>query len=495
MPAHSPQTESKQLDVRHYLTLLRLQLIPCCLIVLVCGMAATIVSYSLPKRFQASSTVSIEQNVISDLVKGIAITPSVDSKLRLLRVHLLSRALLLKVASSLDMDLNAVTPAQKEALVDSLRSRIVVQHDEKKGLFIISYLDSDPYRARDFVNTITRMYIEENTAAKRQESYDATAFLAEQIAEYQKRIEDAQNAIDDFKSQKGMYLGLNEQILRQQIKEKEQKLEQTEIRKTELKARLAILTQEPASRKLLREKELQLNTLRGQYTERHPAVMRLREEIRALKESLESGQGDEETSSIEYQTALVELRSIEETEKNVKAALEKDTQDLQELPAIRRELATLEQSRINVMNIYDQLVARFGQSEVSKQMELQDKAVSFRVIDAAAEPSWHTSPARHLIILGGIALGVALAGLWLLGNDLLRGKIHTADDLKRYGVRVLSKLPQLLPDDYLRQQRRRVLAVAATVCLLLVLVGIAFTEFKQMPYMERLLASVRSAIL
>ena len=46
------------------------------LLVLMTLLAMTLgvfISYSLPKKFEAKSTVFIEQSVISDLVKGIAI--------------------------------------------------------------------------------------------------------------------------------------------------------------------------------------------------------------------------------------------------------------------------------------------------------------------------------------------------------------------------------------------------------------------------------------
>jgi hypothetical protein len=138
------------------------------------------------------------------------------------------------------------------------------------------------------------------------------------------------------------------------------------------------------------------------------------------------------------------------------------------------------------MRIYEQLVARFGQSEVSNQMELQDKAVSFRVIDAAVTPTAHIFPKRYLWMIGGIMLGFVLAGAVVLGNDLLRGKIRSAHDLNVYALPILIKLPSIAPPDTLaRQNRSTFTAAAVTVCLLLLICAAAAMEFLDLPYIEK----------
>lgn len=484
-------------DPRRYVTLLLADTTLICGIVAAVSVIAFVLSYALPKRYSAESTVSIEQNIVSDLVKGIAVTPSAESKMRLLSVHLLSRNILEKVASTLDMDLTARTHQQREALILSLRGRIDIRHDVKRGLFTVSYTDNNPVLARDFVNTMTRLYIEESTAEKRQESYDATDFLNEQIRMFQKRIEEAQIAIDSFKSQKGMYLGLNEQLLRQQISQQEQRLEELRIRRNELTAKQALLTDKAVLAEQLRTKELALRTARAAYTERHPAVKRLMLDIQKLKESVATSDDapSESPASAEYLSVKVELQSIAEMEANLAASLAENVNELKELPAIRTELAELEQRKANEMRIYEQLVARFGQSEVSKQMELQDKAVSFRVIDAAVVPTVHIFPRRYLFMLGGIVVGFALAGGVVFGRDFLRGKIRSPHDLGAYNLPILIKLPNTAPPAALAGQKRKTLAVAAgTVCLLLMICLIAALEFLNLPYVEKAIALAKRAV-
>ena len=529
--------------MRRLLSLASSSLTLICLTAVSLTLAGVILSYALPKKYEASSTVFIEQNVINDLVKGIAITPSIEAKLRILKVSMLSRAMLLAVAGDLDMDLDARDPAREEAMLQSMRTNADVRQDEKRGLFFITYTDANPVLARDFVNTITRRYIEESTASKRKESFEATSFLENQIKIFQGRIENAQQAIDRFKTEKGMYLGLNEHLLREEIREQEQRLENIRIQKTEQIAKIRLFSSQARLNEELEQKEQALRGLLAMYTEKHPAVRRAREDISSLRREMENGQqpagitensgrqadpdkqkqpqtnaaakeefpaapssengrnqgatalaggqnraGKEGGSSLDYQKAQVELRSLEEMETNLRASIERNMAYLRELPVIRTELAALEQTKENEVVIYQQLVSRFGQSEVSKQMELQDKAVNFKVIDPAVLPTFPVSPNRPLIILGGMVVGILLGVGLAMGNDLLRGRIRSAKDLAPYDLEVLATLPRLIPSESDKGRARRSLLVAATLCLMLAAGGVALLEFLQLPYVEHALA-------
>ncbi len=53
-------------------------------------------SFTLPKRYSADTTVFIERNVIDSLVRGIAVSPDINDRIRVLRYAILSRDLITK---------------------------------------------------------------------------------------------------------------------------------------------------------------------------------------------------------------------------------------------------------------------------------------------------------------------------------------------------------------------------------------------------------------
>ncbi len=491
MKKHDIRVSSDQgsgLNIARYLTLLHNNIKLICVVVILCSIIGFVVSYLVPKKFQASSLISIEESIVSDLVEGIAITTSADSKIRLLELQLLSRNTLTQVASLLDMDLHATTAAQKEALILSLRRNIYISHDKKRGFFSVTFLDPNAILARDFVNTLIRVYVEANTSEKRQESFDATTFLSEQIKIFQDRIDKAQQDIDAFKTEQGMFLNLNESLTQQEINTLDEQLENLAITKNKLLSQQHMQSDSSLLAEELRTKEAELRSAQSIYTKRHPIVQRLNLDIKGLKARLEESKQISQDQSVnaQFQGTQIELAALEEREKNIKKERERNIKNLEKLPAIRTQMADLEQRKANEMLIYQKLVSRFGQSEVSKQMELQDKAVSFKVIDAAVTPATFVFPKRYLFMLGGIFAGFALGIGLVIARSILRTRIYSAHDLNIYTVPVLAKLPVIIKPELLRKKERsNYIAMGITASVILLVIIAAAIEFLGLPHIEK----------
>jgi len=435
-------------------------------------LAAIVISYVMPKKYEAESIVFIEQNVISDLVKGIAVTPSMEMKIKAIKVTMKSRSMLLNVIKDLDLDLNVQNDQELDGLIAGLQNRIDIVLDERRGVFKISFADTDPVLARDVVNTLTRLYIEENTSTKRKESFEATKFLAEQIDIFKERIDQAEADIDHFKSEAGMMLSSNEGILKREIDEAEDALEEVRIRMNALETSRSVLLNNTPLRKQLDEQRMHLKILLTRYTRNHPAVKHLQSAIAETERQLNSKNRQELSAvyrSSEYQGIKVELASLKNIKENLEAEVSEKKDALKNIPALRTRLLELERKKQNEVIIYEKLVSRYGQSEVSKEMELQDKSMSFRVLDPAVVPSTHSSPNRPLIILLGIVGGIGLGLGIIVLMDLINPSIKSLDDLREFGVPVLAVVPKMHDEALLAKQKvraRRVYAVG--------LVGIIF---------------------
>ncbi len=480
------------LNLGRYITLINNNIKFICTVVIVTSLMGFVVSYLIPKKFQASSTISIEENIVSDLVKGIAITSTAESKVRLLEVELLSRNMLLQVASLLDLDLMAQTSEQKEKLVLALRKSTLISHDNKRGIFSVSFQDKDAVIARDFVNTLIRVYIETSTSEKRQESFDATSFLGDQIEIFQTRIQTAQEAIDKFKAEQGLFLSLNEGFIQQKINSINQQLDSIRIEKNKLLSEQHMLSDASKLAEELHAKENELRDAQAIYTQKHPIVQRLTLDVTALKKRLEEEQNKPVSESVNtaFQGAQIELVSLEETEKNLLMELDENLKNLELLPGIRTQLSDLEQQKANEMTIYEKLVGRFGQSEVSKQMELQDKAVSFKVIDVAVTPSTFVFPKRFIFMIGGIIAGFGLAIGLILARSILLPKIYTVEDLQAYAVPVLAKLPEIIqPEVLARKRKNNIIVIAITFCVVGAICAAAVLEFLGFTFIERFFPS------
>src|SRR5262249_38268675 len=154
---------------------------------------------SKPSTYTASTRIFLDTaTLLKPLLEGLAIEPDVNTELEVMKQTLTTRSNLEKVARITDLDITAATPVEMERLLDGLRNRTIVQTDGR-FLLSISYRDTDPVRARDVVQALTRVFIDTNLGTTREEIADAEIFLDRQIAQYEKALETAEQQLVKFK--------------------------------------------------------------------------------------------------------------------------------------------------------------------------------------------------------------------------------------------------------------------------------------------------------
>jgi len=449
-------------------------------------------SYLLPRKYESTSTVFIEKNVISELVKGITVTPSMEDTINVLTYAITSRTLLTRVIDGMDLNLGK-SEKDSEALIKNLQLNTKVKVKDK-NLFTISFTDSNPKVARDFVNTLVRLYIEDNTSSKRGESYNATQFLTEQIGTFNEKLQKAESEVNAYKRDKGGVIALDEGKLFQEIGVAQQKLYDLELRRRQLEGMRQVTrkTNDPLESKLA-ALQRRLSELRVQYTDSYPEVITVKGEIETAKEQLKS------RSSADYQALdPQELAKIESeisaskvTEEGPRRYIATNKNVLQSIPAAKAGLERLELEKQNQKKIYDQLFARQGQSEVSKQMEVQDKSTTFRVVDPAVLPVKPTSPNRLRIMLLGIFGSLAASFGLLVLLDQMDSSLKEVDGAKELGLPLLAVIPRMVEPVVVARQRQRFwrLSAASAVYFLAMLVFPAM-ELLELPYMDRVLDQV-----
>ena len=457
--------------------------------------AVFVISFLLPKKYESSSTVFIENNVISEMVKGITVTPSMEDTIKVLTYAITSRTLLTKVVDSLGMSPDR-DGTSIEGLIKDLQSKTQVKLKDKH-LFTISFTDQNPQMARDFVNTLVRVYIEQNMSSKRGESYDATKFLTEQIATFNSKLEKAESEVNNYKRNKGGIIAIDEGKLFQEISLAQQKLYDLELRRHQLEGMRQVTrkTNDPLLAKLS-ALQRKLDDLLVQYTESFPEVMQVKGDIETVKEQLDLRKGAEYQSLDPQEVAKIEseIAAIKVNEDGLHRYISSNKALLQHIPEAKAGLEKLELEKQNQKNIYDQLFVRQGQSEVSKQMEVQDKSTTFRVVDPAILPVKPSSPNRLKIMMMGIFGGVALSFGMLLLLDQLDGSVKDVEFVKGLGAPVLAIIPRMQHPALVNRQRRRSVSFFSVAGLYFVLIlSFPIMELLNLPYVDRLVDTVSSA--
>ena len=446
-------------------------------------------SFLLPKRYESTSTVFIENNVVGEMVKGITVVPSMEDSIKVLTYAITSRSLLAKVVDSLGMNPGG-KDAAREGLIRKLQANTQVKLKDT-NLFTISFTDQNPKVARDFVNTLIRAYIEQNMSSKRGESNDATRFLTEQIGTFNSRLERAEGEVNKYKREKGGIISVDEGKLFQEISIAQQKLYDLELKRRQIEGMRQVTrkTNDPLLSKLgvLQKK---LDDLLVQYTESFPEVIQVKGDIETVKEQLKgrASRGYEPLDQQEVAKIESEVSAMKISEDGLHRYIASNKALLQNIPAAKAGLEKLEMEKQNQKNIYDQLFARQGQAEVSKQMEVENKATTFRVVDPAILPLRPSSPDRLKIMLMGIVGGIAASFGLLLLIDQLDGSVKDVEFIKGLSAPLLAVIPRMqYPALVIRQRRRAVSFFTVAGVYFLLMLCFPVMELLDLPYLDRLL--------
>jgi len=474
-------------------------------------------SFCLPKKYEAKSTIFIEKTVISELVKGIAISPSMEDRIRVLRYALLSRGLILRVMKDMDLDAALKSPKKQEEAIEEFQKR--TQLTIKGGdLFIVSLRDEDPRLATNFVNNLVRRYVEENVSAKREESFGATRFLSEQLTLFKDKLNKADDAVIKFRQKQGVAVAMDEESIVREIKGYKSQIDDTRVKRNELAAtlrsvRIQMKSIQPTVAILstrggggnVQALENRIRMLLVSYTENYPEIVKLRAEIEAIKRQKQApvsgGIASEEMTTVNpvyqqlEQTSLqaeAEIQALDAKQRQLAGLIAERERDLRNIPENQKVLADLEQERMTYKNLYAQLQGRAGQSEVSKQMEVEDKSASFRIVDPAVVPIKPVSPDRVKLILAGIFLGIIGGFGGVLLRETLDSTIKDIHTLKGLGIAVLAVIPKITnaAEELETKKKDRKVFIAAG-CYFCVICLLLLHEILGLTYVDRLFSLFR----
>ncbi|MBC7961369.1 MAG: hypothetical protein H7Y05_00315 [Steroidobacteraceae bacterium] len=265
-------------------------------------------------------------------------------------------------------------------------------------------------------------------------------------------------------------------LLLKDINDSQQRLDELRIRQTQLETALAGLGKANSAQSNMPVLQKRLQELQLQYTDSYPEVQRVKEDIRALGEQLKSGKGiTKSVDSPEYAKLASELRALRQAETNLGNNIARNRGLLHSIPAAKATLDSLEREKSSQKTLYEAMLARQGQSEVSKQMEVQDKSTIFRVVDPAVLPYKPVSPDRVKIILMGILAGIG-GGLGLVMlKDQMDKTVKDVDMARQFGFPVLAVIPRIEDPQLLvlQAKRDRKLYIAAGAYFSLILAVLA----------------------
>jgi polysaccharide chain length determinant protein (PEP-CTERM system associated) len=334
-----------EFDYRKYLALLNKHKRLFAVVALLIMTGAAVASYVLPKKYGANSTFFIEKNVLNELLRPTNSKTEMEDALKGLNYSLKSRSLFVKVMNDLDVNISSKSDSQLEALIMDLQKNTECKLNKEEGLITVSFTDKSPRFARDFVNALVRRYIEQNLSAKREESYGASTFLAEQAASVKEKLDKIENEIGRLRAEKGAALGVEPAGIQAEINTGQQRLDELILRRSQLEASRNQLRSNNPAKNRVTALQRRLDELRVEYTENYPEVLKVKADIEAAQKDIGKGTSTSVADPQELARVEAELSAVRASEASQRSIIANSRGLMHANPAARTAMEKLEQEK------------------------------------------------------------------------------------------------------------------------------------------------------
>jgi polysaccharide biosynthesis transport protein len=472
---------------------------------------ACALAWLLPARYRSDATILIEK----PRVPKQYVVPNIDSdpqeQLEELAQQILSSTRLQRIIDDFHLYSRGIAgliggPVQrmrKDIKIDQVltgSSSAGSKTGELEG-FTISYSGYDPQLVQNVTERLVSLFIEENLRSREDQSESTTAFLDRQLQEAKADLEEQTTRIKKFKA---MYVGqLPEELpsnlqvmsgLQSRLEQASEALNRSEEQRLYLSSMLSAYRASPflattaaggtpvdidSRLSLLKA---QLAELQSRYTDKHPAIVQIRDQIAKAEKLKAEVQADKvsDDAGLPVSRGVAEIKSqLKGTELDIQnrkwemAQLTSQMQAyearLKDTPLREQQLAELTQQYNQSRSNYDDLSGKKAGSALATDMERAQEGEQFRLLDPPALPNRPYFPNRLSTTLGGLAAGIAAALAFAFIRESLDNHIYADVEVGKIAkCPILAVIPPMITEREAMQGRWR--TVRELTCATLVLV-------------------------
>src|SRR5271154_6303528 len=298
------EKNSEGIDLPHYLGIVRRRHMQFLIPLLLGWLAVWGASWVLPSRYRSGTLILVEQPTMPKDYVTPNVNDDLQDRLRSITQQILSRTRLLHIIDQLNLYAGSHGHLSPDDQVERMRKDIDIElvrdGEGRVSAFNVSYLSQDPHTAQRVTSELTNLFISENLEVRQQQSEDTTKFLESQLEAARKTLSDQEGKIREFKGQHvgelPAQVGSNLQILaglQAQLQTEEDALNTAKQQRVYLESLINQYRSQPGSSRTasgspeglpaiedeLTKLRAQLADLSSHYTERHPDVRKVKEQI------------------------------------------------------------------------------------------------------------------------------------------------------------------------------------------------------------------------
>lgn len=435
----------------------------------------------LPREYTTSATLGVSLPAVTSQLVTEAQRVTPEERLRNVNQLLTSDAVLQRVVGQTGLDRETTTADA----VQQVRQRVKTTPVQETALpnapverFTVAYTDASPDLTQRVANTLADVFVQESSRKRAVRAEETAMFIGLQVEASQQRLADLEARL---RASKEAYMGaLPEQTaanvamvtgLQQQLETTTNAIRGEQDRLSMIERQLESMqaggvgdvalpgappSASPAAvRAVALERELA--AARGAYTERHPEVVRLRDEVAAARAAaaVEANRPREDREAslrvdpvyrgllADREQARLRIRDLQREEGQTRSQIGVYRARVDSAPRVEQQLSTVQREYDLEKQQYAALSTRLRTAEMTDSIERNQGGERFAVITRAPLPAGPSSPNSQRLMIVAILLGLCLGGALAIGREYLDRSIHDAHALRDIPVPVLGEIPRI----------------------------------------------------
>lgn len=410
--------------------------------IVVTTMFAGIIVFSLPKQYESTVLVRAKnQNPSRGLsmqgASALALLGGMTSNPNQTYIEMLkSRRVLEPVIAQMDY------PEKDKMEVEQFAKHFKIVNIKGTDLIEIVTTEQSPKAAQQLSSALIGSFQKELTNLNQSEQSVMVKFLKERIGIAKQEMEDAERTLEKFRQQVKIFAP--EEQARESVRkimEYDQKIAQLQVQNESSLAKLqGILNQLGEQNKALKtynlsdnpeiqqirtnivSKQMQMISMEQRFTDKHPGVVLLRQEIEELNQKLKLSVANSVNSGTNTLNPVhsglliakvqteIDLSVGQATVTGLQRVQSENEKEISNLSTNSLAYIGLERQVKISQEVYSVLVRNYEQNRVQEAMESMD----IQIIDAPNLPARHSGPKRLLTTVAGGVLGVVFAAIYII---------------------------------------------------------------------------------
>jgi succinoglycan biosynthesis transport protein ExoP len=365
-----------------------------------------------------------------------------------------------------DLTLDEIRESKQDlAVIKDLQSKIEAVREEGTNIINITAVSGKPTEAVLIANTVARSYKDYNIKEKNRKTIETKAFIEEQLEKTHRDLKAAENKLQSFREGYALIsMDAQTQHILSRLNTAEVEYERVRKQQEEIENQVRIFEKSTADtratidrvlfspdpdsslyplRAKLGDMLLKRETLKMNFTNEHPEVIGINDNIRAVVKEMRN----------EMQVLLVKLNA---SEKDLNAQLDNLRHQSMGLPEKALKLVRLQREVTMLESLYSNLKTKYQETLIAES----GRVVEVSIVRPALIPSMPFNiPSKTMIVMTGIIMGLIIGVIFAFGVEVFDTSIGTIEDVEELlQVPVLGVIPFMGQEE---KRKRRIKKVAS----------------------------------